>query len=289
MTSRDSILANAQIVVRELMAEPNALPLKSACAVAGNGWQENLMQPVTRGAKDHGSDGLLQWRLDRLENLQKLKDWDTLPVQCQFFKWECQKFYPTLWAQLMNPGGRSLENLVANVCDQYERPSAAGRVLDRRIGYARQVMKLYDTAAPEPKEVPKPLEPAVNGTVSTSFGALAWVVAWFIYHGYATATAFAGEGWLSWVVIGAVLIFAVGPRSQKPAELPPKETEMDKLIALIGVMEQLAPVVMKLAEDVPAIKDRLTQLESALTAATVADPSVSVRIDELAKKLGGGQ
>jgi hypothetical protein len=49
--------------------------MRSAAAIGGNATQENLCQPVTLGAKDHGSDGVLQWRAERLDGLDGLKAW----------------------------------------------------------------------------------------------------------------------------------------------------------------------------------------------------------------------
>lgn len=62
---------NAKEIVRFLMSAPDPLPKISAAAVCGNGGVENRMKPVTLGQKDHGSDGLLQWRLSRLTELKK--------------------------------------------------------------------------------------------------------------------------------------------------------------------------------------------------------------------------
>ncbi len=152
MTTQAQIEVDARAIVNCLMSAPDPLPLVSACAVAGNAWQENLCRPITTGPKDHGSDGMMQWRLSRLIELQQRARWDTLPVQCQFFKDECKRDYPGLWAQLV-AGSRSLETLTLNITDQYERPSAAGRVPDLRIGYARHVQRLF---AGQPVPVPAP-------------------------------------------------------------------------------------------------------------------------------------
>ncbi len=146
----EHILNAARTVVSALSAPPDPLPLISACAVAGNAWQENRIEPVTEGPKDHGSDGMLQWRLDRLDALMKWPNWDTLQVQCAFFKAECKQNYPNLWAVLTNPQGRSLATLTADICDFYERPSAAGRVLDTRIEYATRVYNAVTQASPSP-------------------------------------------------------------------------------------------------------------------------------------------
>jgi hypothetical protein len=200
----DRILANAKIVVNALMAEPDPLPLISACAVAGNGWQENLMEPVTRGPKDHGSDGLLQWRLSRLTELKRYPKWNTLETQCQFFKDECQRDYPKLWAQLVNPGKRSLANLTANICDVYERPSVAGRRIDARVRFAETVFE-----ANKPAEVPPILQNAVDSPWSSLAGAASMAYAWMLSHGIDLGLA---KPWVVWVAIGLVLIFVVGKK-----------------------------------------------------------------------------
>ena len=65
-------------------------PPVSAAAIAGNGTQENSCLPTTAGAKDHGSDGVLQWRLGRLSKLQAMPYWDTLKAQAAFVILELQ-------------------------------------------------------------------------------------------------------------------------------------------------------------------------------------------------------
>jgi hypothetical protein len=166
--TQSDILARGRVFIQALMSGSAPLPLLSACAVAGNGWQENLLRPLTLGAKDHGSDGVMQWRLSRLTELERLPNWNTLQVQAQFFKAECQRDYPRLWADLV-AGKKSLETLTANVMVQYERPNLAAAALDRRITYAHALLDHMDTL---PKVVPTPSPAAPNIAAASVGGAL---------------------------------------------------------------------------------------------------------------------
>jgi hypothetical protein len=163
---------DARTIGALLMSAPDPLPLVSASAVVGNSWREDLNKPVTEGPLDHGSNGLFQWRLDRLDGPEGLRGWaqarglpwNTIPTQVAFFKWECKTKYPHLWAQLLNPPTDKqvkdpLATLTLNICDQYERPSEAGRVPDIRIAYARRAEALLQgqTPAPLPTPTPAPL------------------------------------------------------------------------------------------------------------------------------------
>lgn len=196
------IETDARTIVNCLMSAPDQLPLVSACAVAGNAWQENLCRPVTTGPKDHGSDGMMQWRLTRLTELQRRAHWDTLPVQCQFFKDECKRDYPNLWAQLV-AGTQRLETLTLNITDQYERPSAVGRVPDTRIGYARHVYGLFigqpapvptpapSPVTPQPQPQPTPEKPPVTDPTTTPAPAVSPVVSVLIqlFHAFGQGVA----------------------------------------------------------------------------------------------------
>jgi len=144
-------LERGKEVVAYLTSAPSALTFTAACAVAGNAWQESLIMPVNPSFD--GSDGMLQWRLDRLTALKQRVNWNTLQVQCQFFKDECQSQYPNLWRALYDPS-KSLATLTADICDFYERPSAAGRVLDKRINYAFQVQSYAEVIHPEAGQAP---------------------------------------------------------------------------------------------------------------------------------------
>jgi hypothetical protein len=132
-------------------------------AAIGNGSQENKCQPVTTGALDHGSDGVFQWRLDRLTGPNGLQgwaqanglDWKTIDTQARFFAWECQNYYPVLWRELQS-GIKPLATLVLNFCDDYEKPSWEGRVPDTRIKYAQD---FYNAAFGKPAPAPAPTPP----------------------------------------------------------------------------------------------------------------------------------
>ena len=309
--TKDEILANAKIVVRELMSEPDALPLKSACAVAGNGWQENLMRPITTGAKDHGSDGLLQWRLDRLTMLQRMPDWATLPAQCRFFKAECKARYPSLWKQLVNPGNRTLENLTANICDLYENPSRAGRKLDDRISYSRQVMAVFDAQAPVtpppiviPPGIPQPVGQSLvwllnnifTGGISTFGGVLSLVYAWLVYSHTQLSSIPINSDWKPWMLLGLILVFAVGKSPTQPepqaTESPPTATQPkapnmnpNVILNVMSLIESLVPILEKVLADIPQIQKDIESIKTGLTAAQQPNETVDARFADLLAKL----
>lgn len=269
MPSEARILANARVVLREAMSEPDPLPLKSAAALGGNAWQENLMEPLTLGPKDHGSDGLLQWRLGRLAELKRQPNWDTLPAQVRFFKLECKRDYPELWMQLVNPGARSLENLTANISKFYERPAKKYEALDKRIEYAKRVMALYDAPpAPPSVTVPPALEPVVNGPWSTLVGVLAIAYALALRSGIDPLHLAQFLNWPLLSALGGMLVFLIG--GHKPASEPKLEKTVDPLVierlislieALLPLLEKAAPVIEALAAHPPgggtALSDRI--------------------------------
>lgn len=137
-------------------------PRRSAFAVVGNATQESRVAPVTVGRKDHGSDGMFQWRLDRLDGPRGLKAWaqghglawDTIKAQAWFFMWEMQVDYAALYAELLE-GKKSLATMTANICRVYERPAAAeytervnGKTrLEWRIQYAEDMQTLMGGGA----------------------------------------------------------------------------------------------------------------------------------------------
>ena len=159
--------ANGRIFVSALMSAPDAMPFWSALAAAGNGWQENLLRPRTLGVQDHNSDGVMQWRDTpprmRLSDLKALPNWDTLPVQAAYFKAECKKYYPKLWALLLNPGSRSIATLTADIQDYYEVPNPEYANLDNRIAAATELATVladlnnHPTPMPQPAPSPKPI------------------------------------------------------------------------------------------------------------------------------------
>jgi hypothetical protein len=147
------------------------LPPVSAFAAIGNFWQENFCAPQTLGVHDHGSDGIAQWRLDRLDGPEGLLNWCSqnnfdpwsLAGQCAFFKWECATKYPKLWQWLVL-GQKPLETLTLDITDIYERPSAEGRVPDRRIEFAQRAQTLLGMPIPPTLPIPTPIPPTVPPT-----------------------------------------------------------------------------------------------------------------------------
>ena len=159
LIERQLMLANYLSVGWPTLGIP-PLPRRSCAAAVGNATEENRDESVTVGALDHGSDGLFQWRLDRLTAMKSFGDthfksgWQAIEPQAAFFCDECMRLYPELWADLV-AGTKSLETLTADICDLYERPSAAGRVLDTRIGFAVAFLRAWTgEEAPAPPIVP---------------------------------------------------------------------------------------------------------------------------------------
>lgn len=168
-SAKESLLARQREFTRHLVNGFPALglagmPLKSACAITGNASVENHVKPVTLGRKDHGSDGSLQWRLDRLDGPRGLKQWsarnglkwDTLRAQAAFTIWEMENGesqgdtrYRGLLRDLRE-GRKSIETLTANFCKIYERPNMRVAHLDLRIRHARSVFMIMSRETPKP-------------------------------------------------------------------------------------------------------------------------------------------
>jgi|SRR5215471_16298819 len=171
-----------------IMTSIPAWPARSAAAACGNAAQENLALPTTEGPKDHGSDGLWQWRLGRLEGKdaqgrEGLKywcarmgyDWTLMESQVLFMKYEMQNWYPSLWEQMIkgDPGHEVpdvLATLTANFQDMYEVPNPALANLDNRIAKARLTLSLIAPSVP-PVQPPAP-PPAPPPVDTDQFGNL---------------------------------------------------------------------------------------------------------------------
>lgn len=147
-----------------LMTHGTPWPAVSAAASVGNATQENMCNPITTGPKDHGSDGLYQWRAERLTGSQGLQpwcvsrgyDWRLMESQAEFHKWEMQTQYPGLWQDMIE-GKKPIATLTANIMDQYERPAAEFAALDARIKYAKDTFSLLVGSAPIPTPIPTPI------------------------------------------------------------------------------------------------------------------------------------
>jgi hypothetical protein len=121
-----------------------ALSLHGAAAAVGNATAENLCKPVTPGRKDHGSDGLFQWRLDRLAHLKQLAlkwkmPWNHIETQAWFFLWELKNSYHGLYSDLVDDD-KSIPTLTADIEKYFERPASLHDV-PRRIKYAEDAWK----------------------------------------------------------------------------------------------------------------------------------------------------
>jgi len=155
---------------------------RGAAAVVGNYTQENLARAVTTGTLDHGSQGLAQWRLNRLDarpyplgTPQGLIDWcshyfpggedawKSLRAQCAFTLYETARDYPRLNAELRD-GKKPIETLTANFCFEFERPAKQYAALDKRIAYAKDVFAMMN---PQPSG----MSPATTGGVIIAAGA----------------------------------------------------------------------------------------------------------------------
>ena len=152
------------------------IPRVSAAAAVGNATQENACRSVTVGPKDHGSDGLFQWRLDRLTAMlsycnRNFGTWQSIEAQAAFFVDECMSNYPNLWFDLTH-GSKPLATLTANIMEFYERPAEGSEMLDNRIKYAREWLTTTPpvedhSAAPSSTSVDASTPPKPKGTGMT--------------------------------------------------------------------------------------------------------------------------
>lgn len=138
--------------------------LKGSAAVTGNATQENMVKPVTVGAKDHGSDGILQWRLERLTDMESwctknFGTWQTIQAQAAYTLHETARDYKELDAELRD-GAKSIATMATNFNRVFERSADNAAINDKRIKYANDVMLLMG-ASPAPK--PPPVVPAGVG------------------------------------------------------------------------------------------------------------------------------
>lgn len=274
------------------------LPLISACAITGNASQENLVRPVTTGPKDHGSDGVLQWRLDRLDGHRGLKGWsaalglpwDTLKTQAAFTLWELYNDprYSVLVKDL-RAGAKKIETLVANFCWIYERPAKSAAHLDKRISHARSVYLILSR------------ENSSSGAKKAAGAVIA--------GGAAIATANAGlDGSdIHTLIIGVVSLVAAGglavvskflgkkpeavthePLSESEIMQPSgKDTTMgiDSILKVIGILEALVPLLQKALADLPKIREDLDHIKTAIGPSQQLDDSAMSAIERIREKI----
>lgn len=141
----DTLLDREEELVNLFMSTKPAYPLVSACAAAGNAARENNCLCVTSGKKDHGSDGLFQWRKQRLTSLKAFATankakWEDMATQVEFFKAEVADTHGFAFLKRdLEAGTKSIETLTADICDIYERPAPAVAGLDVRIANAKRI------------------------------------------------------------------------------------------------------------------------------------------------------
>ncbi|VTZ24348.1 hypothetical protein MPC4_80131 [Methylocella tundrae] len=191
------------------------LPLVSASAGTGNSTQENECLPVTTGPKDHGSDGLFQWREERLAEMQSwctahFGDWKTIKAQAAFFLKELRDGdaggvkYDALYRDLL-AGKKSLATLTTNINRFYERSADDEATNNKRIKYATDALNAMGVVKPAPPVVHS-AAPAIVAGAAAGAGLLSHIV-----HG----AAWIGIAVLAVAIIAAIAAAATALRQAK--------------------------------------------------------------------------
>ena len=133
--------------------EAKGYPRSGAAAIVGNLCRESgpsLPSAFRQNHLDHGSNGLPQWRLERLTSYENYVRGlhPELKTEAEFWPWygrmdhqldfimhELAVDYPALDAKLRKGGDPAA--LAADFCWQYERPSKALSGIAERIDYAK--------------------------------------------------------------------------------------------------------------------------------------------------------
>ena len=126
-----------------------------AATIAGGDSQESGINLTSgyQATTDHGSQGIAQWRKDRL---LALEDFCTanhlssgaLASQVSFQIYELGKDYPVLDKRL-RAGTETIEVLANALCFQYERPLASAANLPNRIKQAKAILQNSKAVTPE--------------------------------------------------------------------------------------------------------------------------------------------
>jgi hypothetical protein len=157
-------MVTKQQITCAALFEAQGYPPESAAAWVGNFSQESgasLSTAFRTGVLDHGSQGLAQWRLERLTAYERFVRskyidtpseaalWDAygrMDYQVQFATQECAQHYPKLEAQLRRGGDIAV--LTADICWQYEVPNKAKANLANRVMQARATLAGMHPIAP---------------------------------------------------------------------------------------------------------------------------------------------
>lgn len=147
---------------------------QGAAAIVGNLSQEsgNNLRSTFTLTTDHGSQGVAQWRLDRLTKLEKFSEDNNLTVtelstQLFYLIWELESFYGSLNSMLKS-GTRSVANLTANFMQIFERPAAKYANLGNRIRQANAVMADLPVTTTAPITEPVAAGAATIGAAGTA-------------------------------------------------------------------------------------------------------------------------
>ena len=286
-----TLLDRQKEYTRHLMAgfpdlELKGMPLVSACAWTGNASQENLVRPVTIGPKDHGSDGVLQWRLDRLDGPRGLKgwsaalgmDWKTLKTQAAFTLWELYNDprYITLAKDLLE-GKKKIETLTANICWIYERPNKAAAHLDKRISHAKSVYLIMskELGVSLPAKIGAGAAVVVGGAAAGTNVAMGGDDLWTALAGVATLVVSGGIPLISkWLKSRSVAAPSPAPIEEvkdeveivTPLEITVSQTAgLDAAVAHRRAIEaELADAMAHEADERRKLSERLDAMRSAI-------------------------
>ena len=182
-------MATARQIQCFTLFEAQGYPPESAAAWVGNFSQESgtsLPSAFRSGVPlDHGSQGLEQWRLDRLtnyENFVKAKVpgasdaelwayYGNMAYQVEFATQECRRDYPSV--ELALHRGGDIAALTALICWQVERPSLRYANLANRVAQAKNVF----AAAPHLSVPPSTVSKANTAVIKHTQAATGAVVA----------------------------------------------------------------------------------------------------------------
>jgi Phage tail lysozyme len=125
-----------------------------AAVIVGGDSQESGVNLVSgyQATTDHGSQGIAQWRVERLAALEQFCSANhlgsgTLAAQVSFQIYELGKDYALLDKRL-RAGSEPLANLASSLCFQYERPAVAAANLPNRIKQAQVTLRDAQAATP---------------------------------------------------------------------------------------------------------------------------------------------
>lgn len=257
--------------------EAQGYPPESAAAWVGNFVQEsgtNLPSAFRSSDLDHGSEGLEQWRLDRLAKYeafvkarhpeateQELWAWDgNMALQVEYAAHECAHEYPLVEAQLRRGG--DVGKLTEVICWHIERPSVRYANIAHRIAAAKAVFATAPHMGPASaltvanKTIATHSNNARGGAVvaiASSGGAMAIVanhVAWHMPE----------WGWLALGFASVVAVFGIvslvsnaakgaAVKSTLVAATPPMKVQLPATLSAIAVAP--APASMPASVPVP--------------------------------------